>query len=92
MERSHRKDNEYFYASHKFYSFEDFARQLAVWQRQYNNFPMRPLNWISPKTALFSFLMCNTSLTNLHLVFFTAACYTQGVLFRSRKERQIAVL
>lgn len=32
----------------------------------------------------------------LHLIyygtFFTAACYTQGVLFRSRKERQIAVL
>lgn len=55
VERSHRKDNEYFYASHKFYSFEDFARQLAVWQRQYNNFPMRPLNWISPKTVLFSF-------------------------------------
>jgi len=24
VERSHRKDNEYFYASHKFYSFEDF--------------------------------------------------------------------
>ena len=55
VERSHRKDNEYFYASHKFYSFEDFARQLAVWQRHYNNFPMRPLNWISPKAVLFSF-------------------------------------
>ena len=24
VERSHRKDNEYFYATHKFYSFEDF--------------------------------------------------------------------
>lgn len=28
VERSHRKDNEYFYASHKFYSFNDFKRQL----------------------------------------------------------------
>lgn len=28
VERSHRKDNEYFYATHKFYSFDDFAKQL----------------------------------------------------------------
>ena len=44
VERSHRKDNEYFYASHKFFSFADFQNQLAVWNRYYNNFPMRPLN------------------------------------------------
>lgn len=55
VERSHRKDNEEFYASHKFYSFEDFKKQLAVRQRQYNNFPMRPLNWHSPKQALLAF-------------------------------------
>ena len=55
VERSHRKDNEYFYASHKFYSFEDFQKQLAVWQYKYNDFPMRPLNWRSPKQVLFSF-------------------------------------
>ena len=55
VERSHRKDNEYFYASHKFYSFEDFQKQLAVWQYQYNDFPMRPLNWRSPKQVLSSF-------------------------------------
>ena len=55
VERSHRKDNEYFYASHRFYSFEDFRQQLAVWQRKYNDFPMRPLNWRSPKQALSSF-------------------------------------
>ena len=55
VERSHRKDNEYFYASHKFYSFEDFQKQLAVWQYKYNDFPMRPLNWRSPKRVLFSF-------------------------------------
>ena len=58
VERSHRKDNEYFYASHKFYSFEDFQKQLAVWQRKYNDFPMRPLNWRSPKNILFSFPDC----------------------------------
>lgn len=55
VERSHRKDNEEFYAVRKFYSFEDFKKQLAVRQRQYNNFPMRPLNWKSPKQVLFSF-------------------------------------
>ena len=55
VERSHRKDNEEFYATHKFYSFDDFVKQLAVRQREYNNFPMRPLNWHSPKDVLFSF-------------------------------------
>lgn len=55
VERSHRKDNEEFYAIHLFYSFEDFRKQLAVRQRQYNLFPMRPLNWKSPKDILFSF-------------------------------------
>ncbi len=52
VERSHRKDNEEFYASHKFYSFDDFKKQLAVRQLQYNNFPMRPLNWRSPAAVL----------------------------------------
>ena len=55
VERSHRKDNEYFYAVHTFYSFEDFKKQLAVHSRKYNNFPMRPLNWRSPKQVLSAF-------------------------------------
>ncbi len=55
VERSHRKDNEYFYASHTFFSFDDFRKQLAVWNRKYNDFPMRPLNWRSPKQVLYSF-------------------------------------
>lgn len=56
VERSHRKDNEYFYATHKFYSFDDFKRQLAVHSRKYNDFPMRPLKWQSPKKVLHDFL------------------------------------
>ena len=52
VERSHRKDNEEFYASHRFYSFRDFQNQLAVRERAYNHFPMRPLNWRSPKQVL----------------------------------------
>ena len=55
VERSHRKDNEEFYAIHKFYSFDDFKKQRAGRQRQYNNFPMRPLNRLSPKQVLFAF-------------------------------------
>lgn len=55
VERSHRKDNEEFYASRRFYSFDDFKAQLAVRERSYNNFPIRPLNWQSPKHLLFAF-------------------------------------
>lgn len=57
VERSHRKDNEYFYASHTFYSFDDFRKQLAVHSRKYNSFPMRPLGWISPRDYLKHFLL-----------------------------------
>ena len=56
VERSHRKDNEYFYATHKFYSFEDFKKQLSVHLRWYNSFPMRPLHWKSPKQYILDYL------------------------------------
>lgn len=57
VERSHRKDNERFYATHTFYSFQDFAKQLKVYNyRDYNSFPMRPLKWKSPKQVLNDFL------------------------------------
>ena len=53
VERSHRKDNERFYATHSFYSFEDFSKQLLVYnRREYNHFPMHPLGWKSPHTVL----------------------------------------
>ena len=48
VERSHRKDNECFYATHKFYSLDDFAKQLKVHNYNYNRFPMRPLHWKAP--------------------------------------------
>lgn len=56
VERSHRKDNEYFYATHTFFSFDDFKKQLAVHSRKYNAFPMRPLNWKSPREYIQAFL------------------------------------
>ena len=56
VERSHRKDNERFYATHKFYSFEDFSKQLKRYNyRDYNNFPMRPLGWKTPQEVLRNF-------------------------------------
>ena len=58
VERSHRKDNERFYATHTFYSFDDFATQLKAYNRRdYNNFPMRPLGWRSPNQALKDYLL-----------------------------------
>lgn len=57
VERSHRKDNERFYATHSFYSFEDFSYQLKVYNRRdYNNFPMRPLGRKTPKQVLDDYL------------------------------------
>ena len=55
VERSHRKNNEKFYASHRFYSFDDFKAQLAVRERAYNRFPILLLNWHSPFQVLSSF-------------------------------------
>lgn len=57
VERSHRKDNERFYATHTFYSLEDFSKQLQRYNRRdYNQFPMRPLGWKSPQDVLKEFI------------------------------------
>lgn len=56
VERSHRKDNERFYALHRFYSLEDANKQLKVYLKEYNNFPMQPLNWKSPNEMLRDYL------------------------------------
>ena len=57
VERSHHKDNERFYATHCFFSFEDFRIQLKRYNyRDYNCFPMRPLGWKSPKDTLHDFI------------------------------------
>lgn len=56
VERSHRKDNEYFYATHTFYSFNDFAKQLKFHNYNYNKFPMRPLHWKAPIDYINAFL------------------------------------
>ena len=48
VERSHRKDQERFYYEKVFFSLEDLRNRGKYWIREYNNFPMRPLKWLSP--------------------------------------------
>ena len=55
VERSHREDQRRFYATHRFWSLDDFGRQLAACQSRSNDRPMRPLNWLSPRQILSSF-------------------------------------
>ena len=52
VERSHRKDQERFYYNRVFYSLEDLRNLGAEWRKEYNNFPMRPLEWLSPNEFL----------------------------------------
>ena len=52
VERSHRKDQERFYYKKVFYSLEDLRNRGRDWRKEYNNFPMRPLGWLSPNEFL----------------------------------------
>ena len=52
VERSHRKDQERFYYKKEFKSFEEFEKKLRYWEKEYNNFPMKPLGWKSPNEQL----------------------------------------
>ena len=52
VERSHRKDQERFYYKKIFCSFEDLVNRSKYYIKEYNNFPMKPLNWLSPKEKL----------------------------------------
>ena len=37
---------------HKVCSLEDLRNRGADWRKEYNNFPMRPLGWLSPNEFL----------------------------------------
>ena len=56
VERSHRKDQERFYYQKVFKSLEDLRNRAKYWIKEYNNFPMRPLGWLSPKEKLEEFM------------------------------------
>ena len=55
VERSHRKDQERFYYKRIFVSIDDLKEKGRKWLRTYNNFPMRPLGWLSPKEKLLEY-------------------------------------
>jgi len=52
VERSHRKDQERFYHGKIFWSLEDLRNRGKSWRIEYNNFPKRPLGWLSPNEFL----------------------------------------
>jgi len=56
VERSHRKDQERFYYNKVFCSFEDLVNRAKWYIREYNNFPMKPLNWLSPREKLAEYM------------------------------------
>ena len=56
VERSHRKDQERFYYNKIFFSFEDLVSRAKYWIKEYNNFPMRPLKWLSPKEKYLEYI------------------------------------
>ena len=55
VERSHRKDQERFYYNKVFCSLEDLRNRAKYWIKEYNNFEMRPLGWLSPIQKLKEF-------------------------------------
>lgn len=56
VERSHRKDQERFYYNKVFFSFEDLVNRAKYWIKEYNNFPMRPLKWLSPREKYLEYI------------------------------------
>ena len=55
VERSHRKNQERFYYKRVFINLEELKEKGKRWLIEYNNFPMRPLNWLSPKEKLLEY-------------------------------------
>lgn len=56
LKKSHRKDNERFYALQCFYSLADVNKQLKVYLKEYNNFSMQSLKWKFPNEVLRDYL------------------------------------
>lgn len=56
VERSHREDQKRFYNTHSFYSLNDFSAQLIRHNRRSNDYPMRPLGWLSPLEYLVQYV------------------------------------
>ena len=55
VEKSHRKDQERLYYKRIFLNLKDLREKGKRWLAEYNDFPMRPLNWLSPKEKLLEY-------------------------------------
>lgn len=73
VERSHRKDQERFYYNKVFCSFEDFKNRLKYLEKEYNNFPMKPLNWLSPNEKYLEYI--KVKVQSSHIVYFKLYIY-----------------
>ena len=48
VERSHRNDNERFYRTLKFYSYDDLIKQMMSYLKRSNNIPSVSIGWKTP--------------------------------------------
>ena len=56
VERSHRKDQERFYYKKVLCSFWDFRNRLKYLEKEYNNFPIKPLKGLSPNEKFLEYV------------------------------------
>ena len=52
VKRSHIKNHERFYYNKVFCNLENLRNREKYGIKEYNNFPIRPLGWLSPKENL----------------------------------------
>ena len=66
------KDQERFYYKRVFYNLEDLRNQGKEWRKEYNNFPMRPLGWLSPRKFIEKYkstrriVICNIGVQSIY--------------------------
>ena len=49
VDSSHKKEQERFYYNKVFFSFKNLVNRAKYYIKEYNNFSMRPLKWLSTK-------------------------------------------
>ena len=71
VERSHHEDQKHFYSCHRFFSLDGFAKQRILHDRRSNNFPMRPINWLSPNEFTVQYVLYSYTLAIFFLLSYT---------------------
>ena len=65
MTKELQEKGERFYYKKVFYSLEDLRNRGKEWRKEYNNFPMRPLGWMSPNEYLKKYKSQEESLSTI---------------------------